>query len=249
MIEETLDIETPDGVADALLFRPDTGAAGRGVMHLTDIRGIRDSQRQMAARLVAEGYVVLMPNIFYRFSKPPVFDVPFPIGDERRMVRFRELVSPLTPDAIERDMSAYIDFFTAQPSIRKGPMALVGYCFSGKLALVGAAMRPSVVAAALSFHGGGLVNDTPESPHRLLPKIKAALYFGHADGDRSMPAEAIATLNKALAEWGGDYESEVYEGARHGWTVPDHVDAYDPPQAERAFAKLSALLRRTLNRS
>lgn len=246
MIESALSIETPDGVADALLLQPPSGASGPGVIHLTDIRGIRDSQREMAGRLVARGFVVLMPNVFYRTGRPPVFDMPFIPGDERAMKRFQELTSPLTPEAIERDMAAYIDFCTAQRAVRRGKIGLVGYCFSGKLALYGAAVRPDVVAAAASFHGGGLATDAPTSPHRLLSRVKAALYFGHAVEDRSMPAEAITTLDRALAEWGGHYESEVYDGARHGWTVPDHVGAFNPPQADRAFEKLLALFDRTL---
>ena len=245
MIETAVEIETPDGVADGLILTPETGS-GPGVVHLTDIWGIRDSQREMAGRLVARGYVVLIPNVFYRTSRPPVFGAAASQDNDQRMKRFQELIAPLTPDAMERDMAAYIDFFTAQRSVRKGRIGLVGYCFSGKLAMHGAAVRPDVVGAVASFHGGGLANDTPASPHLLLPRIKAALYFGHASDDRSMPAPAIDTLDAALTAWGGDFESETYAGARHGWTVPDHAGAYDQAQAERAFTKLVALFDRTL---
>ena len=81
----------------------------------------------------------------------------------------------------------------------------------------------------------------PTSPHLLLPKVKARLYFGHATEDRSMPPEAIEKLDRALAAWGGQYESEVYDSARHGWTVPDSA-VYNREQAERAFGKLKELL-------
>ena len=100
-------------------------------------------------------------------------------------------------------------------------MGVVGYCFTGKMALYTAKARPGKIAAAASFHGGGLVTDGPDSPHLALPAIKARLYFGHATNDRSMPAEAIAKLDHALEAWGGQYESEVYDGAYHSWTVPD----------------------------
>lgn len=118
------------------------------------------------------------------------------------------------------------------------------YCFSGKMALRAAAVRPGKIAAAASFHGGGLYTDGP-SPHLVLPKIRARLYFGHAINDRSMPQEAIEKLNQALENWGGKFESEVYPGAIHGWTVPDS-HAYNPQQAERAFAKLRELFAGTL---
>jgi len=115
------------------------------------------------------------------------------------------------------------------------------------MALYGAAVRPAAIAAAASFHGGGLVDDTPSSPHLVLPRItRTRLYFGHAEEDRSMPAAAIAALDRALAEWGGAYESETYEGARHGWTIPDQA-AFNHPLAERAFGKLAALLDRAFS--
>ncbi len=108
-----------------------------------------------------------------------------------------------------------------------------------------AAVRPERVVATASFHGVGLFSDKPASPHLLLPKIKARLYFGHAVQDASMPAEAIAQFERALAGWGGKFESETYAGAHHGWTVPDHA-AYNQPQAERAFSKLTAFFADTL---
>ena len=98
-------------------------------------------------------------------------------------------------------------------------MGVVGYCFTGSMAMRTAAVRPDKIAAAASFHGGGLYTDAPTSPHLTLPRIKARLYFGHATKDQSMPAEAIEKFDAALASWGGKYVSEVYEGASHGWTA------------------------------
>jgi carboxymethylenebutenolidase len=108
-----------------------------------------------------------------------------------------------------------------------------------------AAVRADRIVAAASFHGGALYTDAPASPHLALPRVKARLYFGHAVEDRSMPAEAIEKLNQSLEAWGGQYESEVYEGARHGWTVPDGKP-YHQFQAERAWSKLKDLLANTL---
>ncbi len=124
-------------------------------------------------------------------------------------------------------------------------MGVVGYCFTGKMAMHAAAACPDTIAAVASFHGGGLFNDGPTSPHLTLPRIKARLYFAHATNDRSMPEEAIAKLEQALASWGGKYESETYKGAHHSWTSSDSP-VYNPPQAERAFHKLLELLRTTL---
>lgn len=245
MAEKPVEIRTPDGTSDGTLFTPEDGRRLPGVIFYTDIGGIRPSQRQMAARLASEGYTVLLPNIFYRTDKPPVWKFKLNFGDERTTKRMAELRGPLTPEAVERDGAAYVDFLAGQPSVSGGPMGVVGYCLSGSFAMRTAAARPQRIAAAASFHGGGLYTDDPNSPHLTLPRIKARLYFGHAVADKSMPLEAIDKLNEALKNWGGRYESDVYEGAHHSWTLPDSP-VYNQPQADRAFEKLRQLFAEAL---
>ena len=244
MVEQAVEIRTSDGVSEGFLYRPESGRAP-GVVHLTDIRGVRPAHRQMAQRLAEQGYAVLLPNIFYRTSSSPVFDFDFVLGEQRTMKRIGELAAPLSPDAMERDAAAYVDFLAAQAAVDPGAMGVVGYCISGQMAMRTAAVRPEKVVAAASFHGGGLYTDSPASPHHALPRIKARLYFGHAIEDMSMPAEAIKKFESALAAWGGKYTSETYDGSRHGWTVPDSA-VYNPPTAERAFEKLTGLFAETL---
>lgn len=246
MREQTIEIRTRDGAADAVLFSADDGRPQPGAIHLTDIGGIRPSHLGMARRLAEQGYSVLVPNVFYRNGRAPLFELPIDLTAEPTRKRFAEFRAPLTPAAVVSDVSAYVDALVAQPSVGAGPIGVVGYCFCGAIAMRMAAERPDRVAAAASFHGGGLCTDDPSSPHLLLPRIKAELYFGHAVQDRSMPADSIERFERALADWGGRYTSETYARALHGWTVPDHAGAYDPTQAERAFATLAALFARTL---
>jgi carboxymethylenebutenolidase len=241
--EDELDVPTPDGSADAVLYRWTEGRRP-GVVHLPDGIGTRPSQRQMARRLALEGYNVLLPNIYYRTARAPFFTSKPDFGDERTRTRFAELTAPLSADAMERDGSAYVDFLASRPEVSDGPMGVVGFCFTGAFAIRTAAARPDRIAAAASFHGGGLFREDPASPHLVLPRAKSRLYFGHARDDRGMPADAITNLEKALAAWAGSYESETYD-ARHGWTVPDSA-AYDEPEAERAFTKLRELFAATL---
>lgn len=247
MIEQEIEIQTPDGGATGYLYRAEHGVPRPGVLHLTDIGGVRAAQRAMARRLAEQGYVVLLPNVFYRTGRPPVFDFPVNMAEERTKKRFAELTGPLTPEAIERDAAAYVDFLAASEFVRAGGMGAVGYCFSGAVAMRTAAARPGRIVAAASFHGGRLFTDATTSPHLLLPRIQARLYFGHAVNDGSMPGEAIRGFEAALAAWGGKYESETYEGAHHGWTTLDSP-VYNQPQAERAFGKLSKLLAETVGR-
>ena len=123
-------------------------------------------------------------------------------------------------------------------------MGVVGFCFAGQFALRVAAARPDRIAAAASFHGGGLFKDSEQSPHLVLPRVKARLYFGHAENDQSMPADAITKFEDALREWGGSYESETYP-ARHGWMIPGR-EVHHPAEAARGFSKLIELFDNSL---
>jgi carboxymethylenebutenolidase len=242
MGERAVEIRMPDGVADGFLYEPDGGGKRPAVMHLPDIGGVRPAHQQMAKRLSAEGYVVLLPNVFYRAGRSPLWDSPFKMGEERTMKRLGELSASLPPDAMVKDIPAYIDFLQTQPTVSGGMVGAVGHCYTGAMALRAAAARPDKIGGAVSFHGGALVTDAPNSPHTVLPKVKGQLYFGHAQDDPYMPKEAIEKLDKALAAWGGRFESETYQGAHHGWTVPDSP-VYNKPQAEHAYTKMIELFR------
>jgi carboxymethylenebutenolidase len=240
-----LEIQMPQGASQSILFSPDGAGLWPGVLYLTDIGGIRAANRESAARLSNEGYAVLMPNIFYRTGRVPLEPQLRALDPEAMKKRMADLSTPLTPETMETDASVYIDFLLSQTFTRNGPVGVVGYCFSGKMAMYAAAARSEKVAAAASFHGGGLYTDASTSPHLALPRIKAQLYFGHATQDRSMNEEAIAKLDQALKQWGGKYESETYADAFHSWTALDSP-VYNQPQAERAFQKLLQLFQQTL---
>ncbi len=246
VIEHPVEFKTADGTVDGFLYANDDGQPRPGVIHLQDIFGISDASRGMAKRLAESGYTVLLPNEFYRTGRPPMFDFPIEFGSERTMKRFGELTQPLTPEAQERDADAYVNYLAGLPSVSKAKIGVVGYCFSGAMAIRAAAARSDKIGAAASFHGGGLYSDAPASPHRLLPKIKSQLYFGHAVEDRSMPAEAIEKLGAELTKWGGKFGNDTYDGALHGWCVPGGR-VYNEPQAERAFEKLTGLFSAALS--
>ena len=241
-----IEIPISDGNAEAYLYRPSNGSGPwPGVIFLTDIMGIREANLGMAERIAEHGTVVLVPNIFHRVSKLPVVDFELRMGDERTMKRLGELRAGLSSAQMGPDGAAYAEFLLAQPDVRGPKVAVAGYCFTGTMAIRTAAAAPDKIAAAASFHGGGLYTDRPDSPHLLLPNITAQLYFGHAIEDRGMPPEAIAKLETLLKNWPGRSESETYP-AHHGWTVPGRAGIYDETQAERHYVKLFELLDETL---
>jgi carboxymethylenebutenolidase len=191
----------------------------------------------MGRRLAASGYVVLLPNIYYRAGRAPVVDPTLPINDEAARARRNELRATLTPEVVRADLAAQLDYLARDSHVRGPQAGVVGYCLTGAFALRTAEDFPERIAAAASFHGGGLASDAPDSPHLRVDRIKARLYFGYADEDASMPPEMIGRLETALRKAGVPFRSDLYTGARHGFAVEDG-QAFDRAAAERHWHNL-----------
>jgi carboxymethylenebutenolidase len=237
-------IEIPGIGVEGLFFRPDDIADFPGIVFLTDIWGIRPANIGVAKRLAERGFAVLMPNIFHRYSRMTADGFEHGSAEENTRA-LQALFQALTPQNMVDDGKAYVDFLLAQKGVTPGKIGAVGYCFTGQMAVRIAAAVPDKVAAAASFHGGFLVTNAPDSPHRILGPIKARLYFGHAVEDSTATPEQVKTLEASLRDWHGAFQSEFYEGALHGWTVPGR-DVYNELQAERAFEKMVELFEATL---
>lgn len=243
-----IDVAVPDGTAEAWLSRPDGGGDHPGVVLFMDAFGIRPQIEQMADRIASWGYVVLAPNVFHRHGTVEELAPTTDLRDEHASADFFgkafAKVRGLTADKVAPDLVAYVDDLLALQGV-VGPIGVTGYCMGARLALRTSCLRPDEVAACGGFHGGGLATDDEDSPHRRLPEARAAYVFGHADKDRSMPREAIDRLDRALEDAGLEHVSEVYAGARHGYTMADTA-AYDEAAAERHYAALEDLLSRSL---
>jgi carboxymethylenebutenolidase len=242
-----VDITTGDGVADAYLAHPSDGLPHPGVLLYMDAFGLRPHLKSMADRLAEAGYTVLLPNVFYRHGRTPVFDLPEFIDPSARPQIWEQIgpvMQSLTPELAMRDADAYLRRLADSPLVTDGPVALTGYCMGARLALYTAGTYPDRVAAAAGFHGGRLATDAPDSPHLVAEHITAELYFGHADEDGSMPPEQQRLLEETLTAAGVRHRCEVYPGAHHGYTQADTA-AYHKEGDERHWAALLDLLERT----
>ncbi|MEU6374906.1 dienelactone hydrolase family protein [Streptomyces sp. NPDC046909] len=242
-----VDIPTEDGVADAYLAHPGDGLPHPGVLLFQDAFGLRPHLRSMADRLAEAGYTVLVPNVFYRHGRTPVFDLPEFIDTDSRPDLWGAIgpvMQSLTPELAMRDAGAYLGWLAESPLVAEGPVALTGYCMGARLSLLTAGTYPDRVAAAAGFHGGRLATDAPDSPHLVAEHITAEVYFGHADEDPSLPPEQIKLLEDTLTAAGVRHRCEVYPGAHHGFTQADTA-AYHREGAERHWAALLDLLKRT----
>jgi carboxymethylenebutenolidase len=241
-----IEIQTQDGVADAYLARPAADGPHPGVLFFMDAIGLRPRLEEMADRLAGHGYVVLVPNLFYRHGRAPVVeDLPDLLKPENRpkmMEVMRGFLNSLTPEAAMRDTAAYLEHLA---TVSTGPFGATGYCMGGRLAVRAAAEFADRFAAIASFHAGGLATDAPDSPHAHADRIRAELYVAHADNDASMPPEQQERLEKALAEAGVRHRCELYAGTTHGFTMSDTA-AHNADAEQRHWTNLLELFGRTL---
>jgi carboxymethylenebutenolidase len=239
--ESDVNVTTPDGTADCYFVRPTTGAAA-GVLIWPDIFGLRPAFRQMGKRLAESGYSVLVVNPFYRAKKAPTA----PQGAATPIADLRPLASALNETTHMTDAKAFIAWLDQQQSVSKTrKIGTQGYCMSGPIAFRTAAAVPARVGAVASFHGGGLVNSTPNSPHLQAAATKAQFLVAIAANDDQRSPNEKTVLKDAFAKANLPAEIEVYEGAAHGWCPPDS-GVYNEPQAEKAWARLLALYGKAL---
>ena len=234
LAESTVDFLTEDGTMDAFFVRPTSGEVP-AIIHWPDIAGIRESHRNMARRVAAEGYAVLLVNPYYRDVVGEQF-VDFAAFIEAegfsKVSPWREKLSSF---AVKRDASAIVAWLDAQAPVDSSRgIGAQGYCMGGPFTVYSAHAVPDRVKAAASFHGGGLVREDEESPHKLLAETQAGYLFAIArDDDAEAPGDKGALAEAAEAA-GRAAKVDVYAGD-HGWTVPDSP-AYAQGAAERAYA-------------
>lgn len=245
VIADDVLIDTPDGQADGYFARPEKGKHP-AVVIWPDIMGIRPSFRSMGLRLAQSGYAVLVVNPYYRSVKGEVIGDGESFADPAVRERLMPLRNSLSPETIKTDGHAFVHWLEQRKGVdAKRKMGVTGYCMTGSFAMRMAAALPDRIGAGASFHGGGLATDKEDSPHLLVPQMKAQFLFAIAENDDERNPEEKVLLREAFDAAGLAAEIEVYEGAMHGWCPPDSR-VYNEAQAERAWSRLLVLLDKAL---
>lgn len=234
-------IETRDGVCRSFVYHPDGQGPWPAVLLYMDGPGIRQSVKDVAERLAGEGYLVLLPDLFYR-SGPyaPVDPKVVFTNPELRDAHRKKFMAEATPERIMSDTGYFLDYLDGRADVAPGPIGVTGYCMGGRFSLLAAANYPDRIAVVAAYHGGGLVADTPSSPHKQAGKIKAKIYVGGAIEDGNFTDEQKQTLIEAFTEAGVDFKVETYP-AKHGWVLSD-MPVYDAACAERHWETLVPLM-------
>jgi carboxymethylenebutenolidase len=244
MPTEHVVVQTQDGDCPVDVMTPSGEGPWPAVIFYADAGGIRPAMREMAQRLADGGYVVLLPDLFYRYGPYGPF-VPREVfkGD------FRAILGPLMattgPQKAADDTKAFLACLDTRSDVAGRKVGAVGFCMGGGMTIAAAGSHPERFAAVASFHGGNLATDAPTSPHRFVPTMTAEAYIAAADQDGSYPPEMAARFEEALAQAGVRHVAETYTGAMHGWMIPD-FPVYDEPAADRGWQAMLALFDRTL---
>jgi carboxymethylenebutenolidase len=245
MIEKELDIPTADGAMNTFVVHPEEGGPHPVVLFYMDAHGKREELHDMARRLSAVGYYVVVPNLYYRQSR----DFWLKVRTPEAMVPMFELMNSLTNGLIVRDTEAMIRFVDAQPEADARRIGATGYCMSGPFVFAAAAAFPDRLQSIAAFHPAHMVTDQDDSPHRMCDRIRCETYVACAETDKWAPPETVAALEQAMKSGGMNYRLEWYPGSEHGFVFPRREGIYHRPSAERHWERLFALFQRTLRRA
>ena len=242
MIEQHLDIPTADGPMNSFVVRPEEGGPHPVVLFYMDAPGKREELHDMARRIAAVGYYVVLPNLYYRRTR----DFWLTERTESLMATMFEHMHSLTNAMTVRDTEAMLRFVDAQPQADGRRVGAVGYCMSGPFVMAAAAALPDRIRCIASIHGANLVTDREDSAHLMAPRIKCQSYFACAEIDKWASPETIETLQAALVAGGTPHRIEWYPGAEHGFVFPRREGIYHPAAAERHWERLFRLFADTL---
>ena len=244
MPTKNITIPTPGTDCPAYLVSPSGDGPWPAVVFYGDAGGIRPAMLEMATRLSEAGYVVLLPDLYYRFG-PYAPLVPKEVFEGDVAAILGPLMATTGVDKVRKDTESFLAYLDTRNDIASAGFGAVGFCMGGGMAIAAAATYPHRFSAVASFHGGHLATDGPTSPHLLVPSLAAQVYIASAENDDSYPPAMAACLEGAMTRAGVRYRSEIYRNASHGWMVSD-FPVYDQVSADRGWEAMLAFFSQAL---
>jgi carboxymethylenebutenolidase len=242
VIEHHPDIATADGAMNSFVVHPEEGGPFPVVLFYMDAPGKREELHDMARRIAAVGYCVVLPNLYYRRAR----EYQLAERTEPALAEMFAHMNTLDAATTACDTEAMLRFVDALPAADGTRVGAVGYCMSGPIVVWAAAAFPDRLRCIASIHGANMATEKPDSPHRVAQRLRCESYFASAEIDPWAPPEDIQRLQSALQAAAVPHRIEWYPGAQHGFVFPQREGVYDRASAERHWERLFGLFQRTL---
>jgi carboxymethylenebutenolidase len=182
----------------------------RGLVVVQEIFGVNAHMRLVSERLAGFGYRVLCPAMFDRAERGAELD--YTPEDVQRGLALR---GHITEAQVKADIEATVAAFGSRP------VGIIGYCWGGSIAWLGAT-QTDAFKAAVGWYGGGIAATKDAAPH-----CPVQLHFGEAD--HGIPMSDVAAIRSAQP----GVEVFTYAGAQHGFGCEARA-SYSPADAELA---------------
>lgn len=245
MIEHQLDIPSADGAMNSFVVHPEEGGPFPVVLFYMDAPGKREELHEMARRIAAVGYCVVLPNLYYRRSS----DFRLMERTEAAMAEMFALMATLNASTTACDTRAMLDYIDTLPAADAARVGAVGYCMSGPFVVWAAAAFPERLRCIASIHGANMATVAPDSPHRAVQNVRCESYFACAEIDKWAPPADILKLQAGLQAARTPHRIEWYPGVEHGFVFPQRTGIYNLAAAERHWERLFSLFERSMRRA
>ena len=237
--EMSIPVSTGEQMPALLVTPAESQEIGGGVVVIHDVYGSSPFYRQLSGLLAAEGYAVVLPDLFFR--QGPIAEPTRELGRERRS-RFDEV------QALE-DLEAAIAAVVAAAGTIPSSVATVGFCMGGTFAFDLAARRSDL--STVAYYGFPATNDAPRlrpapAPLDIVADISGPILGLWGDQDHAVGMDSVENFDRALDAHSVEHEFVIYPGAGHGFMAAAESDDAARRASEDAWPRTLTFLARHL---
>ena len=233
--EAIIDTTTNDGEMAVLVTEPADDGQWPVVLLFIDAPGIRSATHEFAAKLAAEGYRVVTPDLHHRQGRLlNALDTTPPEGTAV-MEMVWGWIAAMKDDEIQHDADRGL---AAAGVANDAPIVSIGFCL-GARAVYRRLMADDRALAGAAWHPSFLADDETDSPHLTAGSLAKPLFLGIGDADQ---VQSIAMHQRFLdaAEPNDNVTVEIYAGADHGYTWPGFAN-YHEAAASASWAATTSM--------
>ena len=229
MTHQTIFIQAGDGSGafSAYLALPQSGK-GPGLVLAQEIFGVNITMREVADYYAEEGYVVLVPDLFWR--QEAEVQLSYTPDDWQRAFGLYQVFDE--SKGVE-DIQASLTALRMRGEV-SGQVGVLGFCLGGKLAYLASCRTDTDIA--ISYYGVGIEKALDEAKSITRP-----LVLHIAEKDQFCPPDAQATILEALSG-NKAVQIYVYPGVDHAFARLGG-DHFHKPSALMAHQRSIAALK------